>query len=195
MRSSRSRIWAPPASPPRRSRWRRKGGLGIELDLDRVPMRETGMTPYEIMLSRKPGAHADGAEAGREAQARAVFEKWELDFAVIGRITDTGRLVVRACAARRRRTCRSAPLVAAAPDYDRPRAAMPPPPLPDSPARCRRRTTRSRRCSGCSAAPTSPAGAGSGSSTTTWCGADTCSGRAATPPCVARPRHAQGAGR
>ena len=73
-----------------------KGGLGIELDLDRVPMRETGMTAYEIMLSRKPGAHADDPEAAAARTRRArIFEKWELDFAVIGRVTETGRLVLR----------------------------------------------------------------------------------------------------
>jgi phosphoribosylformylglycinamidine synthase subunit PurL len=72
-----------------------KGGLGIELDLDRVPVRESGMTPYEIMLSESQERMLMILRPGSEAAARQIFEKWELDFAVIGRVTDTGRLVLR----------------------------------------------------------------------------------------------------
>jgi phosphoribosylformylglycinamidine synthase subunit PurL len=72
-----------------------KGGLGIELDLDRVPVRETGMTPYEIMLSESQERMLMILRPGSEAEARRIFEKWELDFAVIGRVTDTGRLMLR----------------------------------------------------------------------------------------------------
>src|SRR6185312_12150764 len=72
-----------------------KGGLGIELDLDRVPMRETGMSPYEIMLSESQERMLMVLRPGSEAEARRVFEKWELDFAVIGRVTDTGRLILK----------------------------------------------------------------------------------------------------
>ncbi len=72
-----------------------KGGLGIELDLDRVPMRESGMTPYEIMLSESQERMLMILRRGSETTARHIFEKWELDFAVIGRVTDTGRLVLR----------------------------------------------------------------------------------------------------
>ncbi|HEY3910749.1 MAG TPA: phosphoribosylformylglycinamidine synthase subunit PurL [Stellaceae bacterium] len=72
-----------------------KGGLGITLDLDRVPMRETGMTLYEIMLSESQERMLMVLRPGGEAAARHIFEKWELDFAVIGRVTDTGRLVLR----------------------------------------------------------------------------------------------------
>jgi phosphoribosylformylglycinamidine synthase subunit PurL len=72
-----------------------KGGLGIELDLDRVPMRETAMSPYEIMLSESQERMLMVLRPGREAEARRVFEKWELDFAVIGRVTDTGRLILK----------------------------------------------------------------------------------------------------
>jgi phosphoribosylformylglycinamidine synthase II len=72
-----------------------KGGLGIELDLDRVPVRESGMTPYEIMLSESQERMLMILRPGSEADARHIFEKWELDFAVIGRVTDTGRLVLR----------------------------------------------------------------------------------------------------
>ncbi len=72
-----------------------KGGLGIKLDLDRVPVRESGMTPYEIMLSESQERMLMILRPGSEAQARHIFEKWELDFAVIGRVTDTGWLVLR----------------------------------------------------------------------------------------------------
>ncbi len=72
-----------------------KGGVGIELDLDAVPQRETGMTAYEMMLSESQERMLMVLRPDREEQARAIFAKWELDFAVIGRITDTGRIVVR----------------------------------------------------------------------------------------------------
>ncbi|HZT89117.1 MAG TPA: phosphoribosylformylglycinamidine synthase subunit PurL [Stellaceae bacterium] len=72
-----------------------KGGLGIELDLDRVPVREPGMSPYEIMLSESQERMLMVLRPGSEDQARHIFEKWELDFATIGRVTETGRLVLR----------------------------------------------------------------------------------------------------
>ena len=72
-----------------------KGGLGITLDLDQVPVRETGMTAYEIMLSESQERMLMVLRPGSEAEARRIFEKWQLDFAVIGRITDSGRLVLR----------------------------------------------------------------------------------------------------
>src|SRR5271154_69849 len=72
-----------------------KGDLGIELELDKVPMRESAMTPYEIMLSESQERMLIILKPGREAEARRIFEKWELDFAVIGRVTATGRLVLR----------------------------------------------------------------------------------------------------
>jgi phosphoribosylformylglycinamidine synthase II len=72
-----------------------KGGLGIELDLDRVPVREAGMSPYEIMLSESQERMLMVLRPGSEDQARHIFEKWELDFAAIGRVTDTGRLILR----------------------------------------------------------------------------------------------------
>ena len=71
-----------------------KGGVGFALDLDRVPCRETGMTPYEMMLSESQERMLMVLKPGREAFARAIFEKWDLDFAVIGEITDTGRLTL-----------------------------------------------------------------------------------------------------
>src|ERR1700728_4508894 len=72
-----------------------KGGLGITLDLDHVPVRETGMSAYEIMLSESQERMVMILRPEAEAEARRVFEKWELDFAVIGRLTDDGRLVLR----------------------------------------------------------------------------------------------------
>ncbi len=72
-----------------------KGGVGIELDLDRVPQREAGITAYEMMLSELQERMLMVLRPDREAAARAIFEKWELDFAVIGRLTDSGRIVVR----------------------------------------------------------------------------------------------------
>jgi len=96
-----------------------KGNVGIALDLDRVPRRETGMTPYEIMLSESQERMLMVLKPDREDAARAIFEKWELDFAVIGEVTDSGRLVLTAdgeIAA----DIPVAPLVDAAPEYERP---------------------------------------------------------------------------
>ena len=65
-----------------------KGDLGIELDLDKVPVRETEMTPYEMMLSESQERMLMVLHPEKEAVARAVFEKWELDFATVGVTTD-----------------------------------------------------------------------------------------------------------
>ncbi len=72
-----------------------KGDVGIRLDLDRVPCREAGMTPYEMMLSESQERMLMVLKPGREAEAEAIFRKWELDVAVIGEITDTRRLELR----------------------------------------------------------------------------------------------------
>ena len=72
-----------------------KGGVGIDLDLDAVPQRETGMSAYEMMLSESQERMLIVIRPDREQVARAIFEKWELDFAIVGRLTDTGRIVVR----------------------------------------------------------------------------------------------------
>jgi len=71
-----------------------KGSLGLEMALDKVPMRETGMNPYELMLSESQERMLIVLKPGREEQARQIFEKWELDFAVIGHLTDTERMVL-----------------------------------------------------------------------------------------------------
>ncbi|MFN3867766.1 MAG: phosphoribosylformylglycinamidine synthase subunit PurL [Hyphomicrobiaceae bacterium] len=72
-----------------------KGGVGIDLNLDHVPQREPNMTAYEMMLSESQERMLMILKPGREAEAQAIFKKWELDFAVIGITTDTGRMVVR----------------------------------------------------------------------------------------------------
>jgi phosphoribosylformylglycinamidine synthase len=72
-----------------------KGGSGIELNLDFVPQREEGLTAYEMMLSESQERMLMVLRPGSEALAERIFRKWELDFAIIGRTTDTGRLVIR----------------------------------------------------------------------------------------------------
>ena len=67
-----------------------RGGVGIELDLARVPQRETGMTPYEIMLSESQERMLLVAERGREREVLDVFSKWGLDAVEVGRVTDDG---------------------------------------------------------------------------------------------------------
>jgi phosphoribosylformylglycinamidine synthase len=103
-----------------------KGGVGIELDLERVPMRETGMTPYELMLSESQERMLIILKPGREAVAEAIFRKWELDFAVIGRITGSGRMVLR-MDGRVVGDLPIDPLAKAAPEYDRPWLPTPKP--------------------------------------------------------------------
>ncbi|WP_309603172.1 phosphoribosylformylglycinamidine synthase subunit PurL [Sphingomonas sp.] len=71
-----------------------KGGAGIRLDMNKVPCRETGMTPYEMMLSESQERMLIVLKPGREPEAEAIFHKWELDFAVIGEVTDTGHMVL-----------------------------------------------------------------------------------------------------
>ncbi|MGN6270421.1 MAG: phosphoribosylformylglycinamidine synthase subunit PurL [Sphingomonas sp.] len=110
-----------------------KGGVGIELDMNAVPQREEGMTPYEMMLSESQERMLMVLKPGREAEAEAIFRKWELDFAVIGRVTDTGRMVLTfngetVC------DIPLGPLADEAPSYDRPWVRTEPPaPLHDVP--------------------------------------------------------------
>ena len=96
-----------------------KGGTGIEMDLDKVPMRETGMTPYEIMLSESQERMLMVIKPEKEHIARAVFEKWELSFATIGKITDTGHIVLK-MAGEVVADMPIAPVSTDAPVYDRP---------------------------------------------------------------------------
>src|SRR6202041_1678769 len=67
-----------------------RGGTGIEIDLARVPQRETGMTPYEIMLSESQERMLLVAEKGREREVLEVFKKWGLDAVVVGTVTEGG---------------------------------------------------------------------------------------------------------
>ena len=66
-----------------------KGNLGIEINLNKVPCRETKMTPYEIMLSESQERMLIVLESGKEEIAKKIFDKWNLDFAVIGKTTNT----------------------------------------------------------------------------------------------------------
>ena len=72
-----------------------KGGVGIELTLDAVPQREIGMSAYEMMLSESQERMLLVLKPERAEMARAIIEKWDLDYAIIGHITDTGRIVVK----------------------------------------------------------------------------------------------------
>jgi phosphoribosylformylglycinamidine synthase len=72
-----------------------RAGSGAEIDVARVPRRETGMTPYEVMLSESQERMLIVVERGREDEVKKVFETWDLEAAVIGEVTDDGHLTVR----------------------------------------------------------------------------------------------------
>ncbi|GAB6843139.1 phosphoribosylformylglycinamidine synthase subunit PurL [Methylorubrum rhodinum] len=72
-----------------------KGDLGVELHLEKVPTREEGMSPYEMMLSESQERMLMVLKPGMEAEAQAIFVKWGLDFAIIGHTTDTLRFVIK----------------------------------------------------------------------------------------------------
>ncbi len=72
-----------------------RGGLGIELDLDRIPLREAGLTPYEILLSESQERMLLVAQRGREAELAAIFARWDLHAVVVGKITEDQRWRVR----------------------------------------------------------------------------------------------------
>ena len=84
-----------------------RGGNGLELDLDQVPLREEGMTPYEILLSESQERMLLVAAEGKEDAVRRICTKWDLDAAVIGRVTDERPLARALARARSWRTCRS----------------------------------------------------------------------------------------
>ena len=105
-----------------------KGGLGMEIDLDRVPVREDEMSAYEIMLSESQERMLVVLKPEATEKAKAIFEKWDLDFATIGHVTETGRLVLKkdgALAA----DIPLDPLVDDAPEYDRPHEETPSAPV------------------------------------------------------------------
>lgn len=96
-----------------------KGGLGMEIDLDLVPVREESMSAYEIMLSESQERMLMVIAPEQAETAKAIFDKWDLDFMPIGKVTETDRLVLLkdgdiAC------DIPLAPLVDDAPEYDRP---------------------------------------------------------------------------
>ncbi|MCE5195713.1 MAG: phosphoribosylformylglycinamidine synthase subunit PurL [Negativicutes bacterium] len=72
-----------------------RGGCGIDFDVTLVPQRETGMTPYEILLSESQERMVVVVEKGREAEVTAIFDKWGLEAAVIGHVTDDHYVTVR----------------------------------------------------------------------------------------------------
>jgi len=101
-----------------------KGGLGMEIDLDLVPVREEEMSSYEIMLSESQERMLVILKPDAKEKAKAILDKWDLDFATIGTVTETGRLVLMKdgdTAA----DIPLAPLVDDAPEYDRPHADTP----------------------------------------------------------------------
>nr|WP_207168834.1 phosphoribosylformylglycinamidine synthase subunit PurL [Rhodovibrio sodomensis] len=101
-----------------------KGGSGVALNLDHVPVREDGMSAYEIMLSESQERMLMVLKPGREAEAKAIFDKWDLDFAIVGELTDSGRMVIQKGG---EQVCDLPidPLAEAAPEYDRPWESTP----------------------------------------------------------------------
>ena len=100
-----------------------KGDLGVTLDLDRVPCRESGMSPYEMMLSESQERMLMVLKPEKEKEAEAIFRKWGLDFAVVGKTTPSRRFVVR----HRGKIMADLPikeLGGEAPVYDRPHVRM-----------------------------------------------------------------------
>src|SRR5439155_11589961 len=71
-----------------------RGHTGVEIELDRVPQRESGMTAYEIMLSESQERMLLVAEKGREPEVLRVFDKWGLDAVIVGRVTGDGHMRV-----------------------------------------------------------------------------------------------------
>ncbi|AUH34536.1 phosphoribosylformylglycinamidine synthase subunit PurL [Paracoccus tegillarcae] len=102
-----------------------KGGLGIKLALDHVPQRETGMTAYEMMLSESQERMLMVLKPEKEAEARAIFEKWDLDFAIVGETIAEDRFLIL----HGNEVMADLPLSklsSSAPEYDRPWVETPP---------------------------------------------------------------------
>jgi phosphoribosylformylglycinamidine synthase len=110
-----------------------KGGLGIRLDLDAVPQRETGMTAYEMMLSESQERMLMVLRPEMEAAARAIFAKWDLDFAIVGETIPEDRFVILH-KGEVKADLPLSKLSSSAPEYDRPWVPTPAPaPLPALP--------------------------------------------------------------
>ncbi|MBI4365229.1 MAG: phosphoribosylformylglycinamidine synthase subunit PurL [Deltaproteobacteria bacterium] len=101
-----------------------RAGTGLSIDLDRVPQRETGMTPCELMLSESQERMLMVVQKGREAEVFRIFAQWELDAVAIGEVTNSGR-VVATMGGRAVLDLPVAPVTRDAPVYDRPRARPP----------------------------------------------------------------------
>ncbi len=102
-----------------------KGGLGIRLNLDKVPQRETGMTAYEMMLSESQERMLMVLNPDLEAEARAVFKKWDLDFAIVGETIAEDRFVILH-GNEVKADLPLSKLSSTAPEYDRPFTETPP---------------------------------------------------------------------
>ncbi len=101
-----------------------KGKLGLQLDLDSVPLREDNMTAFEIMLSESQERMLMVLKPQSESLARSIFKRWGLDFAVIGKLTSTGRLVIIK-GGKLEANIPIDPMVDASPEYDRPWTSRP----------------------------------------------------------------------
>jgi len=101
-----------------------RAGNGVRLDLDRVPRREEGMTPYELMLSESQERMLMVVRRGCEEKAKTIFTKWDLQAEVVGEVTDTGR-VVATFEGKVVVDLPARPLAEEAPAYDRPSAVPP----------------------------------------------------------------------
>ena len=89
--ASASRTWARPGLSCATSEMGSRGGVGMTIDVMHVPQRETGMTPYEIMLSESQERMLLVVEKGREHEVEAVFEKWDLHAVQVGEVTEGDR--------------------------------------------------------------------------------------------------------
>ena len=150
-----------------------RGGVGVEIDVAHVPQRETGMTPYEIMLSESQERMLLIVKRGREAEVERIFEKWDLHAVRIGEVTDDGRAARASTTACVVADVPNRALTDEAPVYRRPMQRA------GGSRRAARRFPRARAAA--AAAPArraadaarrrrrSRASAGSTSSTTTWC--------------------------
>ena len=148
-----------------------RGGVGIEIELDRVPQRETGMTPYEIMLSESQERMLLVAQKGREHEVFRVFEKWGLDAVEVGKVTTDNKLRVL----EHGKVVAEIPnpaLTDEAPVYKRPLARWEPPVPREMPEHIQlgeqRRLHRESEAA-CWPARISAASAGCGSNMITWC--------------------------
>ena len=152
-----------------------RGGFGIELDLDRIPLREAGLTPYEILLSESQERMLLVAERGREAELEAIFARWDLHAVVVGKITEDRRWRVR-WRGKLVADIPAAALTDEAPVYDRPaRAPLEAARDAATPLRARRLSRRRPRpCAVCWTVPTSAPSDGFIASTTRWCRATRC---------------------